>query len=150
MLTILHPTSVPPGGFVFRDPNTDFLIKHNNLENLFNLATRHRAANGLELSVELFTETVCASTKGIGCSDGEMPNLLVQARNLAGEMATWIKSGFEKAPKDILSKRLGICESCQHWGGQRGGSLIKGRCKLCGCYGIKLALATSVCPAGKW
>lgn len=151
MLTILQPDHVPPGGWAFRDPRTDFLIKHNNLENLFNLATRHRMANNLTISIEEFTQVVCASTQGGGCSEGTaLPGLMVQAQNLVSDMVQWAKSGFAMAPDDLLAERVAVCETCEHWGGRRGDSLVKGRCRLCGCNGIKLALATSKCPASKW
>lgn len=147
---ILNPGEVPAGGFVYRDPQTEFVIKHNNLESLFNMAMRHREANHLAFSAEEFTSVVCASTKGIGCSTGETPSRLSQAKNLARDMGNWAKSGFSMARADVLESRRAICENCEHWGGVKGGPLIKGRCRLCGCRGVKLALATSVCPAGRW
>lgn len=149
-MVILSPDVVPPGGWVFKDPNTEFVIKHHNIEALFRMALQHRAANSMELSNELFIETVCQSTRNAACSDGTPPNLLVQAGNFVKEMAVWAASGFGNASDEVLAERRQTCESCEHWGGIRGGSLLKGRCRLCGCTGIKLALATSKCPASKW
>lgn len=148
-LTILSPTETPPGGWIYRDPESDFVIKHNNLESLFNMATRHRSANGRELSEQEFLDNVCAHSRA-GCADGNPPGLIAQAQNLIKEVGRWAADGFGFVSDAVLAQRRLICEGCEHWKGERGGSLHQMRCAKCGCRGIKLKLPTSKCPIDRW
>jgi len=59
-----------------------------------------------------------------------------------------VKSGFSQANEDALLKRLKICNSCEFWDSNGWQGL--GKCKKCGCSGLKLKMAASKCPIGNW
>lgn len=62
--------------------------------------------------------------------------------------AQWAKAGFPIVSGEDLAERKGICAECEFWNADAFGGL--GKCGKCGCSGVKLRLATSKCPAGKW
>lgn len=61
-------------------------------------------------------------------------------------MAKWRKAGYALAPDQELLHRQEACRGCQDrkelWWGFG--------CRVCGCTGVKLHLATEKCPVGKW
>lgn len=83
-----------------------------------------------------------AAVKGINLKLGAP----IVAVAVAG--AQWAKAGFPIVSGADLAERKGICVECEHWNAGAFGGL--GRCGKCGCSGVKLRLATSRCPAGKW
>lgn len=76
------------------------------------------------------------------------PGLVVKAKTLSRAMRVWASSGFQMATDEDAAARKAICEPCEFW--QGGSYLGAGKCKKCGCSGVKLKLATSSCPIGKW
>lgn len=44
---LTNPGTTPPGGFVFKDPQTQFVSRAQRLDRLIHLASEHRKANGL-------------------------------------------------------------------------------------------------------
>jgi hypothetical protein len=76
------------------------------------------------------------------------PTLVDMSKNLYSAMAEWAKAGFVMATEDVVADRKAICVACPEWVGD--GYLGMGKCKKCGCSGIKLRFATSKCPLGKW
>lgn len=44
---LTNPGTTPPGGFVFKDPQTQFVSRAQRLDRLIHLASEHRRANGL-------------------------------------------------------------------------------------------------------
>jgi hypothetical protein len=78
----------------------------------------------------------------------EEPGLVEKAKNFTSSMVEWATSGFPVVDNDLLLKRKEVCNTCEFW--DKDGYMGAGKCKKCGCSGIKLNLATSVCPAGKW
>lgn len=44
---LTNPGTTPPGGFVFKDPQTQFVSRAPRLDRLIHLASEHRRANGL-------------------------------------------------------------------------------------------------------
>jgi hypothetical protein len=79
----------------------------------------------------------------------ERPKLPYMARNFAGALLQWSKSGFRYVHPDKYEKRLNICKECQFWDEQA--FMGTGRCKKCGCsIRMKLSLSTSKCPLNLW
>lgn len=76
------------------------------------------------------------------------PSILGKAASLASSLAIWAAAGFKLADTATLEQRLSICNSCQFW--KPKAMLGAGKCTKCGCAGVKLKLATSSCPIGKW
>lgn len=77
-----------------------------------------------------------------------LPPLVDRAVNFAKAMAAWTASGFSLASADVVAVRAKECEGCDQWNPKGYGGL--GECKHCGCSGVKIHLATSSCPLGKW
>jgi hypothetical protein len=46
------------------------------------------------------------------------------------------------APSDVIAARVAVCDECPEW--------VGGRCRVCGCGGLKRHLTTERCPLGKW
>jgi len=153
MLVIKNPTKVPPGGYWrYKDKDTGASLSHPYLQTLQQQVIKHRAANKLEFDPVEFIQNLCDNTGSFLCAEGNEKQLtpMQQVLGFTKSMATWMIKGMERASPEVLEMRVKQCYSCKHWGGAQGGSLISGRCGLCGCRGVKLALATSSCPAGRW
>jgi len=58
----------------------------------------------------------------------------------------WVARGFPIASAEQYEQRRSICAQCEH------GSTLLGlhRCSICGCFAIKLRLASATCPLSKW
>ena len=77
------------------------------------------------------------------------PTILEMAANFTGAMARWTAAGFPVVSAEVAEQRLTACQACENWQPVMG----LGRCKLCGCFGFKLWLATERCrhPSGsRW
>lgn len=56
-----------------------------------------------------------------------------------------LRSGFNKAPDDLVQKRLEVCNLCASF------NCGSTSCKECGCYmNIKTKYTAMVCPLRKW
>lgn len=63
--------------------------------------------------------------------------------SVANAIASAITTGKVVAPKEVIAKRIGICQSCRHLSGNR--------CSLCGCFvSGKSGLISEKCPANNW
>ncbi len=74
-----------------------------------------------------------------------LPRLAATAARAIGRFAA---SGFQKAPEEIRLARQALCHTCPDWDAEGYAGL--GRCRKCGCSGIKLSWASEQCPLGKW
>lgn len=72
------------------------------------------------------------------------PTFLDLTNNFADAIKEWVNSGAKVVNRDVYEYRHAICEGCEHW--QSNARLGTGKCKICGCSGIKLWLASSKCP----
>lgn len=63
-------------------------------------------------------------------------------RNFGAAVGRWAAAGFEVTGQDEYARRRVACDACADW--------VGGRCRRCGCTGLKLWLATERCPAGRW
>jgi hypothetical protein len=80
----------------------------------------------------------------------ERPDLKTKIGRLRRDLAIWIKNGAPLATKAVRQARLATCRACEYY--LASGNLGLGECRYpgCGCTRAKAALATSMCPAGKW
>ena len=78
----------------------------------------------------------------------EAPTLSDKVHSLAKSVFDWAKAGFQLAPDAVHAERQATCGACEHW--KPTAFLGTGSCTKCGCSGVKLKLATSKCPIGKW
>jgi len=89
----------------------------------------------------------------VAAEDVEPPRVTEQSlasklTSLSKSLASWASAGFTVVNDAQLAERHSICEACPFW--EKDAFLGTGRCKKCGCSGVKLKLATSKCPIGKW
>lgn len=56
----------------------------------------------------------------------------------------WLAAGAPLVNDATHLSRSVECSLCPHWDARAG------RCQQCGCYAIKLRLATETCPLGRW
>jgi hypothetical protein len=76
------------------------------------------------------------------------PSMLAMARGLVKSTGRYVADGFKNVSKETHEKRLAICTACPSW--EPGRYFGLGRCKQCGCSGIKLQGRLEVCPLSKW
>jgi hypothetical protein len=85
-------------------------------------------------------------------SEHHKPSYIAMANSLLDAAVNTVKrvaKGEEVlATDEVLAERKATCLECPQWNprGWGGG----GRCEACGCSGLKLTLAASQCPIGKW
>ena len=80
----------------------------------------------------------------------EHADLKTKVGRLRRELSVWIRNGAKLATKEVRQARLATCRGCDYY--LASGNLGLGECRYpgCGCTRAKAALATSMCPAGKW
>lgn len=78
-----------------------------------------------------------------------MATTIILGWNFAKAMAIWLSRGLPMRTPAEIQERLAICQKCPF--------LENYHCCLCGCACVetnrvmnKLALATEVCPDGRW
>jgi hypothetical protein len=76
------------------------------------------------------------------------PPVSEQLKSLATAALEYAKSGFKDCPDKEYQERLAICGGCEFF--DKAAFNGAGRCLKCGCSGLKLKLAISSCPIGKW
>lgn len=80
------------------------------------------------------------------------PSLGERASLLAAALRRWTDQGLPVVTGAELDRRREACESCPHRARPSLANGWLGACRLCGCTGAKLFLATERCPAtpGRW
>ena len=165
-----HPRRDPPGGFVFKDPDTNvWMASKVSLEDLYRKCIEHRRANGLEIPAE-FVEKIEAficyrldADLVIGMPGDRKISLgyvtLMSTNHSTGEfLLSWTKAGAKKVPQAEAEKRAEVCFKCEYnmthiclsckgilqwvgeWIGHRKTTLDK-RMGICGCDKIVLYAA---------
>lgn len=156
ILQVKDPNKVPHGGkFIWKCSDCEAVFFHHTVPHLFDQAKKHCEANGHSFSNAEFTKSLCANTPGDTChevdeGDHHNPSWYTLAVQAADAMVNWAKIGFKLSSQEVLENRQLICQSCPEWEGLTGGSYLSGRCRRCGCSGVKLALPSERCPMGKW
>jgi hypothetical protein len=69
-------------------------------------------------------------------------------RNLGQAAILYANDGFKNCTREQHNQRLEICKACEFW--DASGYMGLGKCRKCGCSGMKLWVASSKCPIGKW
>ena len=96
-------------------------------------------------------EVDTAVTKSPSRTEGSTnpPPLLIRGMNFASAIYRWTVAGMPRRSQAEIDERLAICQACPE--------LVDNHCRKCGCACVeanqlinKLALATEVCPLGKW
>ena len=70
--------------------------------------------------------------------------VLTMARNAATAAGKFVLNGLPMVDESTHVKRSEQCAVCDRW------EAHAGRCRECGCYAIKLRMATERCPLGRW
>lgn len=68
---------------------------------------------------------------------------------LLSEGGAWLAAGAPLADRETRAVRRRICQACDQWQPIEG-NLDTMHCAACKCLAVKLTLATSRCPLGKW
>ena len=76
------------------------------------------------------------------------PALPALAGTAVRALTRFAASGFRKASDSTLLARQSLCRTCPEW--EHEGYAGLGRCRKCGCSGIKLTWASEQCPLDKW
>lgn len=143
-------TDPPRGGlWKYRHPISKHEFRSHQIPALLDSVRRHEEANGYPVTTAAEIESQLCINHPFSCGDGE-PTFREKASNFTHAMVDWAKAGFPVSSSEVLQQRLDICQACEYWRGSRGGTLLSGSCRKCGCSGVKLGLATQACPIGKW
>jgi hypothetical protein len=76
------------------------------------------------------------------------PTISELTKNFSGAIFRWARAGLPTVSEEQYRQRLSVCEGCEHWDERAAFGL--GRCKKCGCTGLKHWLETEHCPVSKW
>lgn len=146
----VESNKVPHGYWNYVDAITGTAFKEATVEALLKKVSSFKMANGTPFDQGEFIENVCDHSGPGLCVDATNPSMARRALHFAESMKNWAVSGFKMASEEILNQRVTVCHACPHWKGPRAGNLFLGSCAICGCRGIKLALATEHCPINLW
>lgn len=126
MLSLIDPTTVPPGGFRYTQPETKTKLTAPSLPELLVKVRDHRLANGLPLRLEWKQEveqSLCEELPSGVCRHVYSPRdtpLAAADRALsvyeviagAKLLGSWLFKGFEKVSQEEANRRGRICRSC--------------------------------------
>lgn len=145
---------VPPGGYVYIDPDSKQVFKHPHFNQLEIFAKKHRRANDFPIGAnwsEQFEENVCRNSPAADCGESEpLPPLVVRASKLAKALTKWAVEGFKVTSEEEYNQRIAICEQCEYFTGSK--NILSVSCRKCGCSGLKpwLKSGGKSCPLNKW
>jgi len=151
MKKVRDNSAVPRGGTFTYVHENNYTQQHPYFDQLKHMVVEYKNANNLPVGLQFddeFEENLCAHAADSTCEDFIPPTLLEKMSHLAQALYKSAKSGFATVPAEEFESRRAVCGSCNFFGGTNG--LLKIACKKCGCSGIKLAVNTETCPAGKW
>ncbi len=148
MLTVIHKSNVPNGGYYFYVcEETGVTLKHPYYGQLAVMAKQHRIVNNLPIGsnwLVQFEENVCKNTPAQICNQKADDTVVDIATRFAKAMIKWAASGFKTVSGEVFAQRLAVCESCPNYSVKA--VLGRAGCKLCRCTSKKLYLATERCP----
>lgn len=105
MLRILYPDSVPGNGFIYRHKDSDAAFQCHTIECLQKKVEGFYKANGLQFSMEEFTENLCMNSVGVQC-EGEL-----KIHGL-GDVVHYLLKPAVKAIDAIAGTDLENCTGC--------------------------------------
>jgi len=147
-------------GWWIIDPITKVYIEGNSYKTLRGKFIEHRKSNNLDQNIDQeIHNQICSHEDPSFCqewptSGAYAPQAQIEVTitemvsNFTQSMKTWIGSGMPITTEDKFKNRLNTCRNCEYW--DEKAYLGKGKCKKCGCSGLKLHLDTSKCPINKW
>lgn len=126
MLSLIDPTTVPPGGFRYTQPETKTKLSAPSLPELLVKVRDHRLANNLPIRLEWkqeVEESLCNELPSGFCRHVYSPRdtplaaadrALSVYEVLAGAklMGAWLFKGFNKVSQEEADARARICRAC--------------------------------------
>lgn len=114
--------TVPPGGFIYRQPETGHLMKGTTFRELLAKVATHRNNNRIETTSRLSDEieqAICArlspEDQHAHCKDGLPSRKTISWREVdrfLGTMAAWAQGGLKLVSQEEAERRAAICEKC--------------------------------------
>jgi hypothetical protein len=152
MRKVLNTSKGPPGGkWIYVCPEDGEHITAQSFIVIKQRALNYRKINNYPVGSNWdddFEQNLCEHMHLSVCTDWSPPTLGQKLENLKQSLLNYARSGFTVTDSDKVKARLDICMDCNYYSGQRG--TLKIMCKKCGCTGLKLFMASSVCPDKKW
>lgn len=161
MLEPRNPNQIPPGGWRWVHPETGKRVSGKTWDGLRIAARMFLGNNGFPIPLDLDDHILEWMNKEIQenaarhgfppeqfLSESQGPSLLTRAFTFAHAAKEWVKAGMPITDHEGVEWRVGICKTCPYWKGET--SPFHVMCGKCGCSGLKLFLATSRCPDGRW
>lgn len=121
MKRLLHPNQVPPGGYVWKDPDTGVEFKGIVFSNVFSQAVAHRRANRLDVPGDfqnVMLEQMCARWPKGWCSEDGKPtpvpgkSFFTVDRLKAGSRALLQLVRGRYASPETMRARAAVCRTC--------------------------------------
>jgi hypothetical protein len=126
MLSLIDPTTVPPGGFRYHQKETATNLQAPSMMELLMKVKEHRLANNLPIPLEWKQEVehalcelmpvgLCrhlAGSRDIPLGPVHRPLSIVEAISGAKVLGAWLFRGFQKIPQAEADARSRICASC--------------------------------------
>jgi hypothetical protein len=126
MLSLIDPTTVPPGGFRYTQAETGATLTAASLPELMVGVRNHRMANALPIPLEwkqhVLTQLcekmppgICrhvAGTPDIPLPPAHRPLSVVEALTGAKVLGEWLFRGFNKISQEEADARSKICSAC--------------------------------------
>ena len=121
---ITDTTIVPPGGWTYHQPETDFTMTDLSLEGLRVQIKNHRLGNQLDLDPdwwERVQEEMCASNAKFAerycdpnavTATGSRPFIAEDLFKFFKSMRAWAKNGFTPVAPEVAEARREICRAC--------------------------------------
>lgn len=126
MLSLVDPTTVPPGGFRYLQAETKATLSAPSLPELLVKVRDHRLANNLPIPLEWKQEVehrlceemppaICrhlAGTRDIPLAAAHRPLSIAEAISGAKVLGAWLFRGFTKIPQEEADARSRTCAAC--------------------------------------
>jgi hypothetical protein len=126
MLSLIDPTTVPPGGFRYLQKETNAILSAASLPELLTKVRNHRIANNLPISLEWKMEIeqwlceqlpsgLCrhlAGTRDIPMSPESRPLTVNESIIGAKILGSWLLKGFSKISQQEADARAKTCAAC--------------------------------------
>lgn len=126
MLSLIDPTTVPPGGFRYLQAETNTTLREASLPELLVKVRDHRLANHLPIPLEWKAHIlqwlceqmppgICRHVPGtpdIPLPPAHRPLSVVEALSGAKVLGAWLFNGFSKISQEEADARSRICAAC--------------------------------------
>lgn len=126
MLSLIDPSTVPPGGFRYIQRETNATLSAPSLPELLVKVRDHRLANNLPISLEWKAQVenwlcetmpvgICRhvpGTRDIPLPPAHRPLSVVEAITGAKILGAWLFKGFQKISQEEADARSRICAAC--------------------------------------